>query len=118
MRAASFDESKGIWTQTVPQMQYYSVQDVCTILDVGGPAVYQSVSRGTLPGYRVNGVVSIKHEDLVAYIDRRQTGEVIQSGALTIERIEPKDKDGAAAVAMGAESTDGDLEESDLDFLK
>jgi excisionase family DNA binding protein len=115
MRAAILNEAQGQWEQTVPAKDWYTVQDVCVIMDVGGPSVYGAIKRGTLKAWRVQGVVHVKHEDLLAYLARRSAAPSFDPSALVIEEIIPGAGDEAAAEAMGA-TPGGDA--GDLEFLE
>lgn len=95
MHAASFDVKTKIWTQKIAYQQYYSVQTVCTILGVGSPSIYSALHRGTLKGYRVGGVAHVKHEDLMAYIARRNAIPMVDRS--NIEAILPRAKAPAMA---------------------
>lgn len=92
MHAATFKPgppggAPGEWVQTIPQKEWYSAQDVAVILNIGTTQVYGSVNRATLQGYKVDGVVRIRHEDLVAYIERRETTGTAGEGTVVVERI-------------------------------
>lgn len=114
MRAADWDEAQGEWIHHIPSQEYYSVQEVSTILDTGGPSVRNSIKRGTIKAYKVNGVVKVQHDDLLAYIARRQA--IPTAGELVIEEIVPESKRKQAKVA--AELVDDeDIDEDDLAFL-
>lgn len=114
MKAALLNEEQGQWEQTIPVKEWYTVQDVCVIMNVGGPSVYGAIKRGTLKAYRVSGVVHVKHEDLIAYLARRSAAPSFDPSALVIEEIVPGAGDEAAATAMGATPAD---EAGDLEFL-
>ena len=113
MRAAVFVPEEKQWLQVVPQGTFYSVSDVQLVLGVGGPQVYQYINRGTLPGYMVDGVTMVKHEDLVAYIDQRHSGGTRIAGDPIIVPITPKSK----AATMAPEADLEDAEDVDLSFL-
>lgn len=118
MRAATFDEQEQVWTQTVAYKEWYSVREVCVLLQTGGPSVYGAIRRGTLKAYKVNGFTRVKHEDLVAYIIRRQAGATtVMQGALQIEEILPQKLAEKAAQGM---TPAGEFEEeaADLSFLE
>jgi excisionase family DNA binding protein len=110
MKAAAFDSVAKTWTQVIPQREWYSIQEVTTILHTGGPSVRNSIKRGTLTGHRVGGLVKVRHDNLVAYIARR--GEVPEAGAggLVIEEIIPDKIKSAQAIVA-------DLAPEDLSFL-
>lgn len=115
MHAAELNTKGKVWTQTVPQKEYYTVKNVSVILDVGPVQIRGWIKRGTLKAYRVNGVISVKHEDLVAYIARRGSAGRI-TGELMIEEIIPERKKSKASRAA-ALVDDEDLDEDDLSFL-
>ncbi len=115
MNAASYDTKRNVWIQEIPQKEYYTIQDCCIILNVGGPSVYGAVKRGTLKATRVNGKLHARHAALVAYINRREQVQVaFDPSTVTIEEVIP-DIDGTrAAVEMTPESAEGEIP---LDFF-
>jgi len=115
VNAAELNEAKGAWIQAVPVKDYYTVQDVCTILNVGGPSVYGAIKRGTLRGVRVNGVAHVRHEALVAYIARRGQATTFDPSQLVIEDIVPEKEASKTAAAMAREP--GDELSEEFDFL-
>jgi excisionase family DNA binding protein len=120
MRAAFLNDAEGRWEQTVAVQEWYSVQDVCTILAVGNPSVYGAIKRGTLKAYRVSGVVKVKHDDLVSYIARRSAEPSLDPGALQIEEIIPEREADKAAQAMMPEGSQPPASAAggDLEFLE
>lgn len=114
MRAAEFDSANEVWVQRTPQKEWYTIQDVCTILDVGGPSVYGAIKRGTLRGFRVNGVAHVKHVDLINYISRRQGEAEYDASGFVIEEIVPDKGKGGLEDDMDLDEVD---EETELDFL-
>ena len=90
VNAAELNEAKQAWEQIVPFKDYYTVQDVCTILNVGGPSVYGAIKRGTLRGVRVNGVAHVRHDALIQYIARRGQATTFDPSQLVIEDIVPE----------------------------
>lgn len=110
MRAAELNEAGGVWEQTVPVKEYYTIQDVCTILDVGGPSVYGAVKRGTLRGVRINGIAHVRHDALLAYINRRGQAKTFDPSSLVIEDIIPE-KEAEKAAASMAREPGGELDE-------
>jgi len=113
MRPANLNEQVGVWEQTVVVKDFYSIQDVCTILNVGGPSVYGAVKRGTMRGVRVNGVAHVRHDALLAYISRRTASPTFDPSQMVIEDIVPEQEAAKAAAAMLPEG-----ENLDLDFLE
>lgn len=71
MRPATFDNDNNQWVQIIPQREYYSIQDASHILDMGTTQIYGSIKRGTIVAYKVDGVVRIKHDDMIEYINKR-----------------------------------------------
>jgi len=116
MRAAELNEAGAVWEQTVPVKEYYTIQDVCTILDVGGPSVYGAIKRGTLRGVRINGVAHVSHEALLAYINRRGQAQTFDASTLVIEDIIPEKEAAKAAASMVREP--GEELDEQFDFLK
>jgi hypothetical protein len=128
MRAAQLDAKNGRWVQTVPQKEYYTVQECSVILDVGSPSVYSAIKRGTMKGVRINGVTHVAHDALIAYINRRGGGRrATNIGDAVIEEIRPKEESERQAVELVdavKSETDGSGDdeeqrqvESPLDFL-
>lgn len=98
MRAATLNEKDGVWTQTVPVKEFYSVQDTQVILNVGGPSIYSAIKRGTLKGVRLNNVVHIRHAALLEYLSRRSSAPLFDPNNLVVEDIVPE-KDALKATA-------------------
>jgi hypothetical protein len=69
MRPAAIVEDN--WIQKVPLKEFYNVQDLVVILDVGSPSIYETIRSGNIPAFRVDGVLCVRHDDLLAYIRRR-----------------------------------------------
>jgi len=119
MRPAIFSDEDQQWVQVVPHKEYYTVQDISVILNVGGPSVYGAIKRGTLKGVRVNGKVHATHDALVAYIQKRIATQVsFSESGLVIEDIVPTEEAGRVAAQMlqGVTPEGGD-EAVGLDFL-
>jgi len=118
MKAAQLNEDRKVWIQEIPQAEFYSIQEVCTILHVGGPSVYGAVRRGTLRGVRVNGVAHVRHEALLNYINRRKTAPMFDSGELVVEDIVPEKEAAKAASSMARPAPPGaDAVNEEFDFL-
>lgn len=118
MKAARLNEQDKIWEQHMPIKDWYTIQGVCMILNVGGPSVYGAIKRGTMKGHRVNGVVHVSHENLLAYISRRAASPTFDPSQLDIQEILPAAVAEQAAASMtptGAAPADAEV---NLDFLK
>lgn len=118
MRAAQLNTERKVWVQEIPQAEFYSIQECCTILHVGGPSVYGAIRRGTLRGVRVNGVAHVRHEALLDYINRRKTAPMFDSGQLVVEDIVPEKEAAKAAAGMARPATPGaPADDENYDFL-
>ena len=106
MRAAELNEQEQKWVQSVPVKEFYTVQDVCVILNVGGASVYGAIKRGTVAGVRVGGVVHIRHAALEAYLQRRGAAPVFDPDNLVIEDIIPEREAAKSASNMLPEDAD------------
>ena len=115
MQAAFLNEKDQVWEQKILVREYYTVQEVCTILNVGGPGVYGAIKRGTLRGVRINQVVHVAHDALLAYLSRRSNAPVFDPTQLVIEDIVPDRESSKTAKSMAPE--DADFDEDDLDFM-
>lgn len=116
MRVAILNEERQVWEQNIPMKEWYTIQDVCVILDVGGPSAYGAIKRGTMKGHRVNGVVHVSHANLLAYISRRTASPTFDPSQLDIQEILPADE--AEQVAAKMTAPDAPVDEAvNLDFL-
>jgi hypothetical protein len=95
---ARFDPERNVWVKEIPGGQYYTLQKVAEILGVGGPSAYQAVKRGTLRAYRspATGGIVVTHDDLIAYIQKRQAGPVTTSNGTKLS-LQPLDLGAADA---------------------
>jgi excisionase family DNA binding protein len=107
------NKEENVWTNSYPVREYYTVQEVAMVTGMGTTSIYSSIKRGTMKAYRVNGVVHVKHEDLIAYRDNKGSTEAYSIDDLVIEEYDPAAE---AAEDMGAEF-DEDVDDNDLDFL-
>lgn len=87
MRIASQDNKNEQWVQAVPYQDLYKISDVSLIMGTGSPQIYTAIHRGTLKGYRLQGVTVVKHEDLVDYISRRTVVVVVSP---ELQEIRPR----------------------------
>lgn len=101
------------WEQFVPVKEYYTIQDVCIILRVGGPQVYNAIKRGTLAGVYINQVKHVRHTALMDYLARRSDAPVFDPDKLVITDIIPEKEAAKSAEAMLPEGAEADFD----DFL-
>ena len=101
------------WEQYVPVKEYYTIQDACIILRVGGPQVYNAIKRGTLKGVFINTVKHVRHTALMDYLARRSDAPVFDPTKLVITEIIPDKEAAKEAEAMLPEGADKDFD----DFL-
>lgn len=101
------------WEQFVHVKEYYTIQDVCVILRVGGPQVYNAIKRGTLAGVYINTVKHVRHSALLDYLARRSDAPVFDPTKLVITDIIPDKEAAKEAEAMLPEGTAEDFD----DFL-
>ena len=117
MKAAQLNQEGTAWIQEIPVKEWYTIQDVCVILNAGGPSIYGAIKRGTMKGHRVNGVNHVKHENLLAYMARRAATPTFDPSQLDIQEILPEVSADKAAGAMAGPNTSVPTEEVNLDFL-
>lgn len=91
MDIARRDAGTRTWVIEIPFAEWYTVGLVGRILGTSS-GVRPAIKRGTLRAYRVNGVIMIKHDDLLAYLKRREDRQdAVDLSAATIVEIIPDD---------------------------
>jgi excisionase family DNA binding protein len=116
MDAGRFDSEAGKWSIEVPEQEYYTVQDVSRILGVGAPSVYNYIRRGSLPAYKVGGSTKVKHEDLMQYIEVRQSDQA-RSPVNEVEKIVPDEEPRKVAQELSGDDGGDETTQINLDLF-
>lgn len=69
---AAHDAKNKRWLVAVPFDDVYTVMEVVRILGQPATMVYSYINKGKLPAYKIDGVLHVKHDDLVGFIKRHK----------------------------------------------
>lgn len=112
-KASYCNQDEKQWESIKPFKPWYTIQEVANIMGVGGPNVYGAIGRGTLPGYMVNSVKMVKHDDLIAYMARKGDAPVFDPSQLVITKIIPDKEAKKHAEEMLPDGSEVDFDPGD-----
>lgn len=71
-RMAVLNRQRREWITRIPQAEIYTVQEVALILGQSNPMMYDYIHKGKLIAYKIEGVMHVRHKDLMAFVRRHR----------------------------------------------
>lgn len=86
---AALDTAHRRWIMEVPFDEVYTVMEVTRILGQAPTMVYSYIYRGKIQGYKIDGVMHIRHSDLVAFVKRFKTLRRSLNAPIPLRKVAP-----------------------------
>lgn len=93
---AVFNQQRKEWITRVPWAEVYTIQEVAIVLGQANPMVYSYIHKGKITAYKIDGVMHVKHKDLMAFVKRHRLLRQSLDAKVKPQRVVPTKKGDAS----------------------